>query len=308
MTGYQYRYKADGDNWTALQSTTSISVSLNSLAELTTYIFQVKAIYSEGESDFANITFTTKQIPVVVDNELPYKDGFEGERCNWELLNGNLTNGWVWGNAVNNGGEHSLYISNDGGTSNTYSHSSALVYAYKSFTLEQGLHTFSYDWKANGENKYDFLRVALIPDSVELVPVDYLPSGFGYDQLSEGWIALDGGTQLNLSAEWNSLLIETTIPVAGTYKMAFIWRNDHSSGNNPPAAVDNVSISRVWCPMPAELSHIGMSDSSVTLSWTANGTEDAWEIDYREEGETEWQLETAYENPYTLQGLTESTT
>ena len=108
--------------------------------------------------------------------------------------------------------------------------------------------------------------------------------------------------------EWISHIEEIEVPVAGDYKMAFIWRNDNSYGDNPPAAIDNISISQVSCLMPTELSHIGISSSSVTLNWTVNGTEEAWEIEYRAEGESEWQMVTVYENPYILEGLNENTT
>lgn len=313
VESYQYQYKAEGGAWTALESTTNTSVSLDDLMDLTSYSFQVKAIYSEGESDYASITFTTKQIPVLVNLNYPFEDDFEGEQCDWVLMNGDLTNAWIWGTAVNNGGEHSLYISNDGGVSNAYTISNAksLVYAVKRFTLEQGVYNFTYDWRANGEGSstpYDYLRVALIPNDVELIPYTEKPDGFGYNQLPEGWIALDGGTQLNLSSDWNTYSEDNEVPTAGDYKMAFIWRNDNSQGNNPPAAIDNIVISRVGCPMPTELSYSNITDTSVILNWTANGSEEAWELEYRAEGENTWQMVTAYENPYLLEGLIELTT
>lgn len=317
VTSYQYKYKTEGGEWTALESTTSNSASLCGLTEFTSYNFQVKAIYSEGESDFASITFTTKQIPVLVDLEHPFEDGFENDRCEWELLNGNLVNRWVLGVAVNNGDVHSLYVSRNGGVTNTYNpNSSALAYAVKCFTLEQGVYNFTYDWRANGElyvgnngeTAYDYLRVALIPDDVELVPDTEMPDGFGYNQLPEGWIALDGGTQLNKSEDWNTYSEDDEVPSAGDYKMVFIWRNDNSAGKNPPAAIDNVFISRVGCPMPTGLSYSNITDTSVSLSWTANGSEEAWELEYRAEGENTWQMVTAYENPYLLEGLIELTT
>jgi len=312
VTSYQYKYKTEGGEWTALESTTSNSVSLSGLADFTSYTFQVKAIYGDGESDFASITFSTKQIPVLVDLEHPFVDGFEGEHCEWELLNGTLVNRWVFGVAVNHGDVHSLYISNNGGVTNVYTiNSSALVYASKSFTLEQGMYNFTYDWRANGEvsgnTPYDYLRVALIPDDVELIPYTDMPDGFGYNQLSEGWIALDGGTQLNLSEDWNTYSTDNEVSTAGIYKMVFIWRNDNSAGNNPPAAIDNIVINRVGCPMPTELSYSNITDTSVTLNWTANGSEEAWEIEYRAEGEDTWQMVTAYVNPYLLEGLAELT-
>lgn len=61
--GYQYQYKADdrGD-WTPLVTTTDLSVSLESLAPETNYLFRVKALYvDDGESEFSTTSFATRE-------------------------------------------------------------------------------------------------------------------------------------------------------------------------------------------------------------------------------------------------------
>ena len=35
-----------------------------------------------------------------------------------------------------------------------------------------------------------------------------------------------------------------TITEAGLYPIVFYWRNDYSSGSNPPAAIDNITIKK----------------------------------------------------------------
>ena len=58
-TSYQYQYKPEGGEWSALQSTTNLSVAL-SLSASTPYTFQVRAAYDGvGESAFVETTFTT---------------------------------------------------------------------------------------------------------------------------------------------------------------------------------------------------------------------------------------------------------
>lgn len=59
VTSYQYQYKASEGEWTVLESTTSTSVALTGLTTDTDYAFRVKALYAEGESDFATKTFHT---------------------------------------------------------------------------------------------------------------------------------------------------------------------------------------------------------------------------------------------------------
>ena len=59
VTGYKYQYKPEGGEWSALTSTTALSAPLDNLTSNTNYTFQVKAVYSNGESDFASKDFTT---------------------------------------------------------------------------------------------------------------------------------------------------------------------------------------------------------------------------------------------------------
>ena len=66
-----------------------------------------------------------------------------------------------------------------------------MVYATKLFHFEEGWYRFQYDWLAYGERDYDYLRVALVPASVELSAGTSVPSGFSYQALPTGWIALD---------------------------------------------------------------------------------------------------------------------
>ena len=59
VTSYEYQYKAVGGGWTTLTSTNNTSVTLTGLDSDTEYTFQVKAMYADGESDFASTTFHT---------------------------------------------------------------------------------------------------------------------------------------------------------------------------------------------------------------------------------------------------------
>ena len=177
-----------------------------------------------------------------------FSDDFEGSSCEWNLINGTQTNQWAWGTAINNGGTHALYISNDGGGSNAYTNSLySIVYATRHIAFGTGEYTIAYDWKANGESNYDYLRAWLAPENTELT-AGQLPNGQGANGISsyinttpEGWVPLDGGGKLNLSDVWQSQ--SSTVNVeAGNYMLVFMWANDGSVGTNPPAAIDNVSI------------------------------------------------------------------
>ena len=173
--------------------------------------------------------------PIVVDDDHPFFDNFEGDTCSWTLLNGSSTNAWYWGTAAHNGNNHSIYISQDGGVSNTYNMgASTWVYATKVFTFESGYYRFSYDWKCNGQgDSYDYIRVGLLPSTTNPTPGSGLPGG---------WISLDDGSYLLGSSDWRAKSVIIHVSTAGDYKMTFAWRNNASSGSNPPGAIDNVSI------------------------------------------------------------------
>ena len=207
--------------------------------------------------------------PVVVDAEHPYTDGFESDQC-WQLINGDLTNTWAQGTATNNGGDNALYISNDGGTNNEYNiGSSSIVYATKQFSLAAGQYNFQYDWKAYGESTYDYLRVALVPASTVLTAGTSNPTGFGTTSLPAGWIALDGGNKLNLQSDWTTKTVdEVEVDEDGIYKVVFAWCNDNSQGTQPPAAIDNFSISRVSCTKPTNLQVQDITSQSMNLYWS----------------------------------------
>lgn len=130
------------------------------------------------------------QEAVVVDADHPFFDNFEGATCEWGFVNGTSTNAWAWGTATCNGGSHAVYISQDGGTTNTYNMSEATwVYFYKPITLESGSYRFSYDWKCQGyQYGNDYIRVGLLPESATLTQGSQYPTS--------SWISLDDNTQL----------------------------------------------------------------------------------------------------------------
>ena len=213
------------------------------------------------------VTEATECDPVTT---LPFTDDFESDQC-WQLINGTNTNAWVWDSATNNGGSKALYISNDGGTTNAYTTTApSMVYAAKPFSLSAGEYAVRYDWKAEGESAYDYMRVALVPTSETLEAGTSSP--FDVNTLPTSWIALDGGTKLNQIQEWTTIEVDNiTVPEDGNYNVVFAWWNDNSVGTNPPAAVDNFSIRRTTCSSPRNLAVQNITPSSATVQFTHSG-------------------------------------
>ena len=179
-----------------------------------------------------NTIISAIQIPAAT---LPYTEDFENGQNGWEFVNGTRTNKWYYGAAGAHTGSKGLFISNNG-TANEYTITSAsAVWAYKEINFDETKdYIFSFDWRANGESCCDYLRAGLVPASTTLV------DGTDFNTPT-GWIDLNEGNKMNVQSTWQTKT--TTINVtAGTYKLAFCWKNDGSVGTNPPAAIDNIDV------------------------------------------------------------------
>ena len=269
------------ENTTPSYQVTECTKSLSGLTTQTTYYAYVRSACGgdDGNSKWASTSFTTTREALTIDAENPYSQDFETNN-DWSFANGTLTNQWQYGNATHNGnGSNAIYISDDNGATNHYTNNKAVVvYASQLFNFAQGTYTFSFDWNANGESSYDFLRVALVPGDKTFTAGGSLPSGVTASALPSTWIALDGGSKLNQSSDWQNKVAETTL--SGTYTMVFLWRNDNSGGNQPPAAIDNISISLLTCPRPTNLTASNVTGRTAVLTWKENGTADSWTLQY----------------------------
>src|SRR5690606_16039561 len=261
-----------------------------------------------GEEDGVSMwagpfSFTTTQIPATLN----YEQDFEGTH-GWALNNGDQTNRWVVGSATGNTG-NSLYISNDGGTTNAYStSSSSVVQAYRDIVVPAGtfMGTISFDWRAAGEisfgTDYDYFRVWLVPASYLPVAGTQITSGTGRIQL---------GGNFNQEDEWQQYE-NTELDLSGfagsTMRLVFEWRNDSSSGTQPPAAIDNIEITIPPCSQPMDLAVTGITDESADLSWASTGN--TFDIKWEEAGfdvETEGTLVEGFANGGTLSDLASTT-
>ena len=209
---------------------------------------------------------------------LPYACDFENTTENGRWAFGNSVDGWSIGSATNNGGSKSLYVSNDGGTTNAYNSATQFIYAIRALNVQAtGTYTVSYNWKCQGENGYDFLRAFLVPASLS-------PNLSGYTQVyannitktsyPSGWISIDGETYLGRQTEWQTISQTVTLSSTGTYYLVFYWRSDGSNQGgdyNPPAAVDNVSVR--YLPVAASVPYTcNFETASENSKWTlANG-------------------------------------
>ena len=295
--------RVDGNVETVIEDNyTSTSYPITGLVPQTDYTYRVYIKCSASDvSDYEEVSFSTTAPATAVGDY--WSDDFEGTEFGWELINGTLTNAWVWGEATSNGGTHSLYISKDGGATNTYSEANTKVFAAKLLNFTESKYTFEYDWLCYGEKNYDFLRVALVPASTTLTAgEDYYT--IDDESLPTGWIALDGGGQLNESTSWQNKSVAINV-AAGNYYLVLAWRNDVTA-YDPPAAVDNVSITKIACEYLVE--GVQVINSTVTTS-TANvlwGASEAtaWQVQTKA-GNGEWTTLSSSDVDFSLSGVKE---
>ena len=222
-----------------------------------------------------------------------------------QFINDGTVNDWVHGTAINNpesqeGG--AIYISNDGGVTNAYTNNPGSSGTRVYYTTLVAFPTdgsvafrISFDWKCYGEGTYDFMKVFLVPVEYELQS--------GAEPASR--YAITGN--LNGSINWNTKNI--TLDAAGRLgtmqKLVFMWRNDSSDGNPPPAAVDNLSITSLSCIAPATVAYQRTENASEMIIniTSSNPTETTYQIEYKPTSSDEWLTLTTTELTYTLTEL-----
>ena len=238
---------------------------------------------------------------------LPFSCNFEDSVQNacWALENGSNYNRWYIGNATNNGGTQSLYVTNNNGVSNDYyiDNSNSVDYAFVDLVFPiPGDYVYSFDWKCNGESIYDYMRVALIPVAENPIATTSLPPFLTFYSMPASWIPLDGGRLLNQQSTWQTFSDAVSVPVAGVYHMAFIFRCDGSGGSTPPPAIDNITIDYSPCIRPDSLVLSNFTQTTADFTWTEMGYATQWQ--YQIDNDS---IYTVYNTSAVLTGLTANT-
>lgn len=258
----------EGLTASAAKSTTDTTVvPLSGLAKMTTYkVVAYAACDATHESrKLDTLTFQTDQDPAAI----PYATtGFS----DWILKNGDQTNYWK---VV----DDSLCIvyKNTSGTEvkgyNVGSYSSSTVvssnvYATRSFTVEEeGIYTFSFKWRAQGESSFDYMLALVAPVNEVIEAGRDIKSS-----LPATWTKLGSAERLNLKSALQEFEADLNM-TPGTYRVMLYWRNDNSSGTQPAAIVSDFSIHQQMCAYPNTPTVTDLSYNSVSLSWNATGAD-----------------------------------
>ena len=202
----------------------------------------VTITYNDGTQATYTISFTGSAYAPAT---LPLTEGWENGQGTWIFVNGTQTNAWYIGAGdATYGpyeGDNFAYISNDNGNTVAYTTSSASVtHIYKDIAFDANCLEFplSFQWRCRGEGTaWDRMRVYLVDTSVNPV---------AGTELTSGQIGL---TNYNVQPAWTAETITLPGELSGTVKrLVFSWRNDSSSGSNPPINLDNISLTAVPVP------------------------------------------------------------
>ena len=248
--------------WNDTITVNTNSVLLSSLDANTNYDLKLWSV-CESESSVAITTSFTTTPPAGQVSSLPFICNFdtpEDENL-WTILNGNQTNKWHYGTATNSifgntsAVSGAMYVSDNNGVANQYN-TEATSTVYFSRYIQFGSapeFKLSFDWKCLGEGNSDYVKAFLIPSTMEL---------------SNNIILETGGLTERLSATNDWRQEEIIIPgdyANGIYNLVFIWRNDFTIGQQPPAAIDNISIEAVNCGRVEDIV-VNLNDNEEGLS------------------------------------------
>jgi len=242
-----------------------VSVNLTGLSLNTSYEAYLRVVCDSSYSEWSHaVEFSTLPFEPA---QLPYRCNFENSSENvfWSIVNGTQTNSWYIDDATNYtpNGSMSLYISADNGVSNTYqTENSSVVWAYRDITFSEGEEfLLSFDWRCYGEgynqNLYDYLTVYI-----------GRPVGVAAGEDEEPDDAVLIG-RLCQKSSWNTAEYVLGAEYSNTTKrLYFLWKNDHSDGSNPPAAIDNILVKAINCAIPADFAITDISSSTAVVGIT----------------------------------------
>jgi len=196
---------------------------------------------------------------------LLFSEGWEQGTYNWTVVNGTETNKWRTGNATYWAGSRSMYISNDNGNHINYdTYKSSIVHFWRSITIPASATNIrlTFQYKVNGERidnyVYDYLTYKILPISANVTA-----SRRGDNCLTGSFVSF---TNTN---NWTTHTkdIPPSILAGQTRKLVFSWINDSTQGSQPPAAIDNISLTYKIATNPPLHLTSSLTGKNITLSW-----------------------------------------
>lgn len=187
-------------------------------------------------SDLMLVAETLYEETVLIDEE--QEGGFElGPTFadnGWTVVNSQAANKWEIGSAAVLKGNRGAYISNNNGTSNAYTLTAGgTSHFYRDVTVPVGFDRvrIKYWIRVAGENQ-DYARVYAGDPNLVSVPSN---------ALINATYAISP-VLYSLGSEFVQIMHDVNVTPGSDLRVAFSWTNNFLNGNQPPAAIDNISI------------------------------------------------------------------
>jgi hypothetical protein len=295
-------FSPSGTTATVVTATTN-PFTITGLNSTTTYEFYVRSLC--GGTDVSNWSNALQASTTMTPEPLPYTADFSTNDA-WVLNNGSCTNYWMKGTSS---GTPALFVTNNGSTPNYDGTVASAVAALKLFTVGTAdTITVSFNIMVDGESSFDYFKLFLAPPTQQFPAATSVASDhFGYNSYSTNaynFYANGYGTQSSYPYILNKLTstIQVTAkmlnPIANpdansTALLALTWKNDGSVTYNPPATITNLTVTAsnaapVTCPTPTNVAASNITQTSATITWTAGGSETAWELQYKTAAASSW--------------------
>ena len=231
---------------------------------------------------------------------------------------------WTIGEAINNGGRRSMYVTLKGKDTTAYVNSSAIVYAYTDITLQKSSEKYflSFDWIAAGYTMgmTDGLYAFWVPDRDDLGDSIYINDQITSvvpSQLKAYALPLNPAfvcpDSLCGKTTWQAWISEKTSVTdsrlaGGRHRrLVFAWRNGTGGPVNPGACIDNVAIvDGRACGAPKHFQVTTLGEDSLVLDW--EGESYAYEVGCYSYEKNVWQVVRVDTNHYVYTDVPEGFT
>ena len=271
---WEVSYQPVGSNTPTTVLATSNPCTLSGLQPATDYSFNVRSICTTGDTSYFALTpgsFSTLQIPAT----LPYRCDFESdtESHNWQTITNTDIN-WYRGTAAYSSPSHSLYVSADGGVSNSTRAGTVNATAYRDIDFgsvdTNVVLRFKVRVGGSTNGKYDGVGLFLEDPATPLVT--------GNSLLLSPWGSLTGNHTCIEIIQMDTVWTEHTYyfdTVQGPHRLGFYWYNQSMNTGTTgrfvglPGAIDDIRINYNTCHQPTGLCLGTVGATSASVTWNA---------------------------------------
>ena len=270
---YQYVcLRADSaPDWATVDAKAVLTASIDTLQPQTSYAFYVRSWFNaETQSAAVKVAFTTN----CVARTLPFSEDFSS---------GTMPNCWEAGS------KWTIDVANDDHTTGgatgflRYNTGSASDVNSPSIELsEDALLDFFYQNRNNGS----------------AIPFDIIV----LDASSDAELLKESVTTVSPSETWVQKTIDLSAFTGKTIKIQF-----HGNGSKGYIRIDDISVTAKPCVTPKNLK-ADVATAGATITWTAGGSEAAWNLRHKATDAEEWTVVKDLDEPsYSIAGLVAGT-